>query len=101
MNACGEVQKVLLYAVLIIALDGVVQSASCTALFNPRETACDMHGTGSCMGPRASQKIWKKNLLFLAETERRFLNHTDCSPVTIAAILGCILSWLNINIMAQ
>jgi hypothetical protein len=46
MEAETEVQKVLLYALLIIALDGFEQSGSCPGLFNPRETACDMHVIG-------------------------------------------------------
>jgi acyl-CoA-binding protein len=40
MKAYAEVEKLQLYALLIIALDGVAQSASCPGLFNPRETAC-------------------------------------------------------------
>jgi hypothetical protein len=40
MKAYAEVEKLQLYALLIIALDGVVQSVSCRGLFNPREKAC-------------------------------------------------------------
>jgi len=38
MKAYAEVEKLQLYALLIIALDVVAQSASCSALFNRRES---------------------------------------------------------------
>jgi hypothetical protein len=36
MKADAEVEKLYLYALLIIAMDGVAQSASCPGLFSPR-----------------------------------------------------------------
>ena len=61
MKAYAEVEKLYLYMLLIIALDGVAHSASCPGLLNPRESMwCPI---GSWMSPRSSQNIWKKNLL--------------------------------------
>ena len=41
MKVDGVLEKVEFYAFLIIALDGVEESASCADHFNPRKRACD------------------------------------------------------------
>jgi hypothetical protein len=56
MKAYAEIEKLLIYALLIIALDGVAQSASCSGLFHPRERACYNVWNRKLVGPKGQSE---------------------------------------------